>query len=128
MSTFWSANGSSIIIAAATLAVTMSRVRKFARLAETTNSGTSSSQYQKVVSDHSWSASIPWDSTNLPDTDFGLVEGTVVTITFNMGGSAKTEVLTNTTVESLEDIMDSKGDIIRTEVSGKGGVLTRPVT
>lgn len=125
MSTFWSGNGSSLQIGGTSLNCTLTRLRKMSRLAETTNSGTSSSQYQNVVKDHSWSASIPWDSTNIPDTTFGLTEGAVVTLQFNMGGSTKFETLTGTTVESLEDIMDSKGDIIRTEVSGKGGVLTR---
>jgi hypothetical protein len=123
-----SANGSKITVGAVDLHCRMTRVRKGARLTETTHSGTSSSVYQKVVKDHSWSLSVPWDDTNLPDTDVGLNEGDVVTITFTMGGSGKTEVLTGTTVESLEDIMDSAGDIIRTEVSGKGGVITRPVT
>lgn len=124
----WSGNGSSLVIAAAALATTLTRLRKMARLAETTNSGTSSSQYQAVVSDHSWSASCVWDDTNLPDTDFGLIEGAVVTLKFNMGASGKFETLTNTTVESLEDIMDARNDVIRTDISGKGGVLTRPVT
>lgn len=123
-----SANGSNLVIGAATLECTMTRFRKGARLAETTDSGTSSSKYKQVVKDHSWSASVVWDDTNLPDTDFGLVEGAEVTLKFNMGGSGKFEALTGTTVESCEDIMDNKGDVIRTEISGKGGVLTRPVT
>lgn len=124
----WSANGSNLVTGAATLACTMTRMSKMSRLAETTDSGTSSSRYQEVVKDHSWSASVVWDDTNLPDTDFGLTEGATVTLRFNMGGSGKFETLTGTTVERLEDIMDSKGDVIRTEISGKGGVLTRPVT
>lgn len=125
---FFSANGSTLVIAAATLNVTMSRLRKGARLTETTHSGTSSTVYQQVVKDHSWSCSVPWDAAQLPDTDFGLIEGAVVTLKFNMGTSGKFETLTGTTVETVEDIMDDKGDIIRTEISGKGGVLTRPVT
>ena len=124
----WSANGSKITVGAVDLHCRMTRVDKGARLAERTDSGTSSTAYVKVVADHAWSASINWDDTNLPDTDAGLTEGSVVTITFTMGGSTKTEVLTGTTVERMTDIMDSAGDIIRTEVSGKGGVLTRPTT
>lgn len=123
-----SANGSKLTVGAVDLACRVTRVRKASRLAEITDSSTSSSRYQEVVKDHSWSASVVWDDTNLPDTDVGLSEGLVVTITFTMGGSGKTEILTNTTVETLEDIMDSAGDVIRTELSGKGGVLTRPVT
>lgn len=125
---FATANGSSVVIGAATLNCTMTRIRKAARLTETTHSGTSSTIYQQVVKDHSWSLSCPWDSSNIPDTDFTLTEGSVVTLKFNLGGTAKFETLTGTTVETLEDIMDSKGDIIRTEASGKGGVLTRAVT
>jgi hypothetical protein len=125
---FWSGNGSSLQIASATLECRLTRMRKAVRLGETSNSGSSSSSYIKVISDHSWSASIPWDDTNLPDTDFGLTEGAVVTLKFPMGASGKFEQLAGTTVESLEDIMDNTGDIIRTEASGRGGVLTRPVT
>jgi uncharacterized protein YndB with AHSA1/START domain len=124
----WSANGSSIAVGGTTLHCRVTRVRKAARLTDNTHSGTASSNYDKVVADHSWSLSIPWDDTNLPDTDVGLTEGSKVTITFTMGGSGKTEVLTSTTVESLEDIMDNAGDIIRTEISGKGGTITRPTT
>lgn len=125
---FWSANGSSITVGAVTLHCRMTRLRKAARLTENTHSGTSSSNYEKVVKDHSWSLSVPWDDTNLPDTDVLLIEGDKVTVTFAMGGSGKTEALASTTVESLEDVMDNAGDIIRTDISGKGGVLTRPVT
>jgi uncharacterized protein YndB with AHSA1/START domain len=124
----WSANGSFITVGAVVLHCRNVRVRKGARLADNTHSGTSSTNYDKVVSDHSFSLSVPWDDTNLPDTDVGLVEGAKVSITFTMGGSGKTETLTNTTVESCEDIFDNAGDIIRTEISGKGGVLTRPTT
>lgn len=122
------ANGSKLTIGVVDLACRMTRMRKGSRLAETTDSGTSSSRYLQVVKDHSWSASVVWDKDNLPDTDFGLIEGAVVTLIFAMGDSTKTETLTGTTVETLEDVMDSAGDVIRTEISGKGGVLTRPVT
>lgn len=123
-----SANGSALMIGAATLHCTMTRLPKGARLAETTDSGTSSSRYKMVVKDHRWAASVCWDDTNIPDTDFGLVEGAEVTLIFMMGTTGKTNILTGTTVETCEDIMNSSGDVIRTELSGKGGVLTRAVT
>ncbi len=122
------ANGSSLQISSTLLHCRLTRIRKASRLADNTNSGTAASDYIEVVKDHSWSASINWDSTNIPDTDFGLNEGARVTLRFNLGGGGKFEILTNTTVESLEDVMDSAGDIIRTEVSGKGGTLTRAIT
>ncbi len=118
------ANGSSLKIGAAVLTCRLTRLRKGARLADNTNSANSSTSYISVVADNSWSASVPWDSTNIPDTGFGLAPGAVVTLTFVLGGSGKVESLTSTTVEAVEDIMDSAGDIIRTEISGKGGVLT----
>jgi hypothetical protein len=121
---FHTANGSALKIGAAVLNCRMTRLRKAARLTENTHSGTSSSNYEKVVGDHSWSASIPWDDTNIPDTTFGLVPGAKVTLVFTMGDSAKAESLAGTSVESVEDVFDNQGDIIRTEVSGKGGVLT----
>lgn len=125
---FWSANGSKLVIGAATLHCTNVTLVKQARLVENTNSSNSSSNYVPVVKDHSWSADVPWDDTNLPDTDFGLVEGAQVTLVFNEGGSGKTATLTNTTVERLETIMNNENDIVRVRVSGKGGALTREVT
>lgn len=125
---FHSGNGSTITVGAVVLHCKKATLRKGARLVENTHSGTSSSNYVKVVPDHSWTAEVPWDDTNLPDTDAGLVEGQQVTITFAKGASGKTAVLTNTTVETLEDVMDNEGDIIRTVVSGKGGALTRETT
>lgn len=122
---FHTANGSALKIGAAVLNCRMTRIKKGARLSENTHSGTSSSNFETVVKDHAWSASVPWDDTNIPDTTFGLVEGSKVTLIFTMGDTAKTETLTGTSVESVEDIFDNQGDIIRTEVSGKGGVLTR---
>lgn len=125
---FWSGNGSKLMIGLTTLHCKNVRLRKMARLVENTHSGVSSSNYQSVVPDHSWSCEIPWDDTNLPDTDFGLTEGAVVTLVFNMGTSGKTATLTGTTVESLENVMDNSGDIVRTNITGKGGALTREVT
>lgn len=125
---FWSGNGSTLTVGAVVLHCRRATLRKGARLAENTHSGTASANYDLVVRDHSWTVEIPWDDTNLPDTDAGLTEGAKVTITFAKGSSGKTAVLTNTTVETLEDVMDNAGDIIRTVVTGKGGVLTREVT
>lgn len=123
-----SALGSSLQIGAAVLHCRLTRLRKGARLSDNTHSGVAAANYDAVVPDHAWSASIPWDDTNIPDTDFGLVEGAKVTLRFNQGATGKFEVLTGTTVEHVEDVHDNAGDIIRTEVSGKGGVLTRALT
>lgn len=124
----WSANGSKLVIGASTLHCTNVTLIKSSRLTENTSSANSSTNYVQVVKDHSWNADLPWDDTNLPDTDFGLVEGAQVTLVFNEGTSGKTATLTNTTVERLETIMANETDIVRVRVSGKGGSLTREVT
>lgn len=124
----WSANGSKLMIGATTLHTTDVTLIKQARLVENTSSANSSSNYVPVIKDHSWTATIPWDDTNLPDTDFGLVEGAQVTLIFNEGTSGKTATLTNTTVERLETMMNNEQDIVRVRISGKGGALTREVT
>lgn len=123
-----SALGSSVMIGATVLVCRLTRVRKGARLAENTHSGCAATNYDAVVPDHAWSMSIPWDDTNLPDVDFGLNAGDKVTLKFLEGSTGKFEVLSGTTVESVENIRDNSGDIIRTEASGKGGVLTPAVT
>lgn len=125
---FHSGNGSTITVGAVTLHCKRATLRKGARLVENTHSGVTSSNYEKVVPDHSWTIEVPWDDVNLPDTDVGLIEGLKVTIVFTKGGSGKAATLTNTTVETLEDVMDNEGDIIRTVITGKGGALTRETT
>jgi len=125
---FQSANGSSLQIASTTLNCRVTRITKRSRTTENTHSGVASSNYEHVVYDHAWSASVPWDDTNIPDTDFLLIEGTKVALKFPLGTTGKFNLLTNTIVETVEDICDNAGDIIRTEITGKGGVLTRAVT
>jgi hypothetical protein len=87
-----------------------------------------SSNYDKVVADNAWSAQIPWDDANLPDTDFGLITGAKVTLTFPSGASGKFQTLTDTSVEALRHLKDNANNIIMTFASGKGGDLTREVT
>lgn len=125
---FWSGNGSKLTIGVTDLNCRLTRLSQGARLSENTHSGVSSTNFEQVVKDHSWSAEIPWDDTNLPDTDFGLTEGAKVTLIFTFGSSTKTATLTNTSVERVEHVLDNAGDIIRTSVSGRGGVLTRVTT
>lgn len=123
-----SALGSALLIGATRLEARLTRVRKGSRLTENTHSGVLATNYDPVVPDNAWSGSVPWDDTNIPDTDFGLVAGAKVTLKFLLGAGGKFEILTGTTVETVEDIMDNAGDIIRTEISGRGGVVTLAVT
>ncbi len=125
---FPSGNGSSLQIGAAVLHARLTRIRKGTRLTENTHSGTRSTTFEAVVPDNAWSGSIPWDSSNIPDVDFGLSQGAKVNLRINKGSSGKFEVLTGTSVEFCEDVHDNAGDIIRTDISGKGGVLTPAVS
>lgn len=125
---FHSGNGGAVQVNATVLNIGKWTLRKAARLAENTHSGTTASNYEKVVPDHSGSIEIPWDDTNLPDTDVGLKEGDKVTIVFAYGRSGKTQTLADTTVETVEDTDDNSNDIVRTMVTFKGGVLVRATT
>jgi hypothetical protein len=128
----WSGNSGEIVVdpagAALTLNVTKWTVRKTARLAEATHSGKAATNFEKVVPHYEWTAEVPWDDENLPDTDGTLIEGAKVTIRFVLGASTKLIVLTDTSVETLEQVDDNENDIIRAVVSGKGGSLTRETT
>lgn len=125
---FLSGNGGEVLVGVVTLNITKWTLRKSSRNVDNTHSGVTAANYEHVVPDHSATIEIPWDDTNIPDTDAGLNEGSKVTITFNLGSGSKTEVLTNTLVESVEDVCDNSGDIIRSVATVKGGTLTRAVT
>lgn len=123
-----SALGSSLQIGVTTLHCHVTEVIDRARLVENSHSGVTSSNYEKVIADNAWSAVIPWDDTNLPDTDFGLVPGAKVTLKFPSGATGKFQQLANTSVEALRHLKDNANNILMTFASGKGGDLTREVT
>lgn len=125
---FQSGNGGEVLVGAVTLNVTKWTLRKTSRNVDNTHSGVTASNYEHVVPDHSATFEIPWDDTNIPDTDAGLAEGSKVTVTMNLGSGSKTQILTNALVESLEDVCDNSGDIIRSVCTVKGGTLTRAIT
>ena len=100
-----------------------------ARLVENTNSASGgATNYDKVVDDPSWSAEIPLDLANLPDTDVGFAGGQKVNVKFFLGSSAKFYQLTGTTIEEVRVRNDNAQDIVRATITGKGGVITRPLT
>lgn len=123
-----SALGSSLQISAATLHCHVTEVTDRSRLAENTHSGKTSTNYDAVVPDNAWTATVPWDDTNLPDTDFGLVPGVKVTLKFPSGASGKFHQLAGTTVETVRSVKDNANNILMSFVSGKGGDITREVT
>jgi hypothetical protein len=127
---FYSGNGGGITIGAgAEQNIGRWEVNSNARLVENTHSGTSgSTNFELVVYDNSSTIEIPVDDAALPDTDMGLIRGAKVTITFQMGGSGKTCILTSTSVENATYINDPAQDIGRFRVTTKGGVFTAPVT
>lgn len=129
---FWNGLGGSLTVdpagAAFVLVVHKHTVRKTARLVENTHSGVTATNFEKVVPHYEWTAEIPWDDTKLPDTDGTLNEGAKVTLKFTDGGSTKFLTLTDTSVETLEEVVDVANNIITVVLSGKGGTLTRQVT
>lgn len=127
---FHSGNGGGITVGGGSeLNIGRYTVRAPYRDAENTHSGTSgSTNYEPVVRDVSWEVDIPFDDTNIPDTDMGLVPGNKVTIVWQLGSSGKTVTTTNTYVSSLEYINDPAGDIVRARVTGKGGSYTAATT
>ena len=124
----WSGNGGDVVVGVVTLNIGKWTLRKGARLAENTHSAKSATNFETVVPDYSGSIEIPWDDTNLPDTDVGLEEGAKVTIVLHYGLSGKFQTLTDTSIETCEDVDDNANDIIRTVVTFKGGTLTRAIT
>ncbi len=127
---FHSGNGGGITVGGGSeLNIGRYTVRAPFRLAENTHSGTSgATNYEPVVRDVSWEVDIPFDDTNIPDTDMGLVSGNKVTIVWQLGSSGKTVTTTNTTVENVEFINDPANDIVRARVTGKGGTYTAATT
>lgn len=125
---YWSGNGGEVVVGAVTLHINKWTLRKASRNVDNTHSNTTASNYEHVVPDHSATIEIPWDDSNIPDTDAGLTEGSKVTVVFHLGASGKTQTLTNALVESVEDVNDNGQDIIRSVATLKGGTLTRAVT
>ncbi|AMV25439.1 hypothetical protein VT84_13640 [Gemmata sp. SH-PL17] len=124
----WSGLGSKLMIGATSLHCTVVTNDRTSRLAENTNSSHSATNFDPVVPHNEWEADVPWDDTNLPDTDFGLVPGAKVTLILVDGASGKTATLTGTTVERHRIVRDNANDIIRSKVSGKGGAMTPETT
>lgn len=120
--------GGKLVVGAVDLHCRSHKVRKKSINAQNNHSGVSADNYEPLLPAYEWEAVIPWDDSNIPDVDAGLVENTKVTLKFNDAGSGKFCTLTNTLVESLEEAYDVDEDIIVVMASGKGGTLTRQVT
>lgn len=91
---------------------------------ENTHSGTEgATNFDHVVEHNEWSIAVPWDETNTPE-DVSLVRGDKVDIVFQYGATGNSDTLTNTLVTSVKTVNDNQGDIIRVDVTGKGGKMT----
>lgn len=129
---FWGGPGGQLIVDPAgtskTLEVRGHKFRKKSINAQNNHSGVTADNYEPLLPSYEWEAVIPFDDTNMPDVDAGLVENTKVTIELQDAGSGKFKRLANTLVESLEEAYDVDEDIIVVVATGKGGTLTRQVT
>lgn len=136
MATFRSGNGGYVEISVISAGISGSLVRldksKWSlsaggRLTENTHSGVSSSNYEAVIPDNSWTIEGPWDEGNMPHNAVGLAFGVKCNIYFHVGGgSAKVYTLLNTSVEKADYTDDESSDIVRFSGSGKGGALVLP--
>jgi hypothetical protein len=120
-------NGGYVIIAGSpnvTAHNGMWTLNKMNRLGEVTNSAYGGSQYAPCLQDPSWTIEIPRDDTLFPEA-LGLIQGTfITTLWFKLGSVNKADRLDATTVESVNEVCDNKGDVIRVTVTGKGGMVT----
>ena len=95
------------------------------RLGENTNSASGGGTgYTPVVGDPTWRLEIPWDENAQPDTALHLVDADVIYLRFKHGSGNVKKTLSKTTVENFRTVCDNKGDIVRVEGNGKGGVVS----
>lgn len=98
------------------------------RLAEVTQSDSGGgTAYKHVVEDPKWTAEFAFDDTIFIET-LGWDSGTELEeIFFKKGASALCDLVSNTTVETVNYTCDNQGDVVRVRVTGKGGTVTTNV-
>lgn len=112
------------------LHVTDWEINVVSRQAEVTNSGSSGvAQWQHLLTEGTWRANLPWDSTIIPGVDVAaFLPGASATVTLVVGDSGKLFSFSSLT-ESLQVISNSQNDIVRAVIAGKvNGTITHPVT
>lgn len=128
MATFASGNGGYIEVipegAATQTRIDVGKwtIRRTARLAENTHSGVSSTNFERVVYHYETTIEIPIDVDDPPENY--MTEGDKVTLFLQRGESALFHTITNTSVETMEEVDDNSQDILRMAVSTKGGSLS----
>lgn len=127
---FHAGAGGLITSTAATVHVTDWEINVVSRQAEATNSGSAGvAQWVHLLTEGTWRANLPWDSTNIPGVDvLGFLPGASSTVTLLVGDSSKFFSFTSLT-ESLQVISNSQNDIVRAVIAGKvNGAITHPLT
>lgn len=96
-----------------------------ARDAEVTQSDAGGcSLYFPIVQDNEWEWTAARDDASYPEA-IGLASGTIITsMYFKMGAGTKADRLQNTLVTDVAPVVDTKGDVVRVTVRGKGGLMT----
>ena len=94
------------------------------RLVDGTTSAYSSSNYEGTIGDHSVDLTLLADDTNFPETA-GLVSGSKISISLHLGTLAKWHTISGATVATIGTVDKSDGDVIRMQVSCKGGTLAK---
>lgn len=125
------AHGSSIQVPdGTTFNVTVSRIQKRARLAESTDSGTSGRErWTKIITGALLTIDFVWDSDLIPDTDVSLDAGDTVQFRQVIGSTGKFYSIAQIIVETLETVYDNVNDVVRgTVVALANGAITDPVT
>jgi hypothetical protein len=99
------------------------------RLAEVTQSDSGGATlYLGVVEDNEWTWEAARDDTNYPEA-LGLSPGYVISdLRFKLGAGSSCDKLVNTTIETVDPVVDNKGDVVRVTIRGKGGKLTANTT
>ncbi len=90
------------------------------RIAEITSSADTASKFKGTIPDATIQISLLADDTTYPETS-GLSAGTTINLSLKLGTLAKFHNFTSTTVESVNTTDDSTQDVIRMEVTCRGG-------
>lgn len=116
--------GGHTYIGASPVFITNRTHNKGVRLAEVTTTGTPGTAYQGVRQDPNWFCELPLDDAAAPEV-IGWQGGNVIpVIYFKKGSSSLCDKLENTTIESVDEILNAQNDVIRIRVSGRGGFFT----
>ena len=129
MPTFHKGNGGKILVGATEVNVAKWEMTKTSELGVTTHSGTGGWVTKKGCNrTGTITIDIPWDSTQIPDTDISLDDGDEFSGQAWLGDSGKFYTFDGV-VESVKPVSDSAGtDIVRVSVTATIWNIINPVT